>query len=552
MMRGTIVAALMLGLVSVPTAAHADGASTSKKSSVSVSTSSVTVPESRIARVTLRCRSSRSCQGTVRVRVAGKSSAARKYALRARSSKAYSIRLTASQLRAVPQGGQRSATVRVTERAPRKVSTRSVRLVLKRAAARQPGAPAATPVVPPAPVQSRAYRERNWTPTAIDTCPASLHASYSVIGPDGKLYPTWHPPTDVDPATGQACTYGHEHGDDPASSDIYEWTTDFLDADATTSRGIPFGYVSESLDTYAADHDHVTRHEDNVGHKIIVANDVKMVGAVPREYVRDAEGAIVSCDFLMKVHQGSHSGDGLINNAHEMLYSAQCSDGTEIISSTLTRFGDPNEFARSCDEQKVATSGSDLPDGFGGERIIPDQFCVDRDVLVPDGSTSSVWALYEVWQSVNRIQTTDGTVLASFDPWFGVRNPSRAHAGGVLNTIIALVDTLWAVDAADGGTAKGYPWDEHAGHHLAKADPESPFDGAQRDYYLHATTVDNPSDDTVWWSDPYGDNAVTTPAPGLVRQWVSSGSNTAWPELERRSFNLEKDYGKDNGVHAPN
>src|SRR6185312_14613428 len=44
------------------------------------------------------------------------------------------------------------------------------------------------------PQPSDAYANRNWSPTTYDTCPKALHDSYSVVGPDGKLYPTWHPP----------------------------------------------------------------------------------------------------------------------------------------------------------------------------------------------------------------------------------------------------------------------------------------------------------------------------------------------------------------------
>lgn len=405
---------------------------------------------------------------------------------------------------------------------------------------------------------SAAYRERNWTPTVTDTCTAEFHRTFSVIGPDGKLYPGWHPPTAVDPSTGRSCTFGHEHGDDPSASNIYQWVTDFLNADTAKGRGIPFGYVSEALDTYAEHHDHVTRHEDNVGHKIIVANDIKLVTASPRGYLRDGNGAIVSCSFLIKVHQGSHSGDALINNAHELLYAARCSDGTEVISSTLTRFGDANEFHRSCNGQLVETAGSNLPAGDGGQRLIPDRYCVDRDVLVPSGQTSSIWSLYEVWQSVNDITTVDGDTLASFDPWFGIRNPARAHAGGVNNSIFDLVDVTDMIDPVDNGRSNSYPFDEiidheaHTGTQLGKTDPVSPFDGAQRDYYLHATTVTNAGGPTTWFTNPYGQDAVTTAGPGLVRQHVSSSDNSAWPDLERRTFDLERDHGHANGVHAPN
>ena len=492
--------------------------------------------------VSLSCAGTAPCSGETRVRLSGRNGPVVTYAVPAGSTASVTVPLGSSIAELLPTGTTLLGEVRITERAPAAVASRGISVF----------------VANPAPPTSKAYRERNWTPTAFDTCSEELHASYSVVGPDGKLYPTWHPPTVVDPATGETCTFGHEHGDDPTTSDIYEWVTDFLDADPDESRGIPFGYVSEALDTYAADRDGVTRHEDNVGHKVIVENDVAQVAASPRGYVRDDTGAVVTCDVLMKVHQGSHSGDALINNAHELLYAAQCSDGTEVIASLLTRFGDANEFQRSCNGDLVATSGSDLPDGEGGARFIPDRWCVDRDILVPEGQTSSIWSLYEVWRSESRLLTADGQTLAHVDPWFGVRNPARAHDGGDGASIFDLVDVTDMTDVVDDGYACGYPFDGlrarelGSGEQVAKADPTSPFDGAQRDHYLHTTEVTNGGGPSVWYTDPYGGSGVTTPAAGFVRQWVSSTDNSAWPELERRSFDLDRDFGADNGVHAPN
>ncbi len=492
--------------------------------------------------VTVRCTAEKACSGTVRVRVKGIDSGFKAFSAAAGRTKQVVVALSAAQLAQVPASGRVAGEVRVKENAPADLEVRGLAVTLERAA----------------PATSKAYRERNWTPTAYDTCSAELHRSYSVLGPDGKLYPTWHPPTVVDPATGQRCTFGHEHGDDPAGSDIYTWVTDFLDADPARSRGIPFGYVSEALDAWSGANGGVTRHEDNVGHKVIVTNNVRLVTASPRGYVRDANGQPVECDVLMKVHQGSHSGDAIVNNAHELLFAARCTDGTEVISSTMTRFGNANEFHRSCDGSRVATAGSDLPAGDGGQRLIPDQTCIDRNVLVPGGQASSIWALYEVWQSANTLTRADGSALATFDPWFGIRNPARAHAGGVNNLICNLVDVTDMTDPADGGTARGYPFDEvrtietGTGQQLPKEDPRSPFDGAQRDFYLHTTEVTNAGRATTWYTDPWGAGGTTTAATGKVRQHVSATDNSAWPDLERRSFGLQADYGHNNGVHAPN
>ena len=67
-----------------------------------------------------------------------------------------------------------------------------------------------------------------WTPGAGDDCTVEVHNRFTAIGPDGKRYPTWHPP--VDPSSG--CSFGHEHGRDPRGSDLY-----------ARVGAIPFGYL---------------------------------------------------------------------------------------------------------------------------------------------------------------------------------------------------------------------------------------------------------------------------------------------------------------------
>ncbi|PYP91516.1 MAG: hypothetical protein DMD34_15770, partial [Gemmatimonadetes bacterium] len=108
-----------------------------------------------------------------------------------------------------------------------------------------------TPVVPGGgtPV-GNAQSNGLWTPGPRDDCTAAIHNSYSVVGPDGKLYPTWHPP--VDPVTG--CSFGHDHGRDPRGSALY-----------AAVGPIPFGYANEQLDVYDPAN---PRHEDHFGHKI--------------------------------------------------------------------------------------------------------------------------------------------------------------------------------------------------------------------------------------------------------------------------------------------
>ena len=53
-------------------------------------------------------------------------------------------------------------------------------------------------------------------PVEGELCPAWVHDLYKVAGPDGLLYPTWHP--QIDPV--YSCHFGHDHGVDPATSTV--------------------------------------------------------------------------------------------------------------------------------------------------------------------------------------------------------------------------------------------------------------------------------------------------------------------------------------------
>lgn len=299
------------------------------------------------------------------------------------------------------------------------------------------------------------------------------------------------------------------------------------------------------------------RHEDNVGHKIIVANDIQLVGASPRRRLTtevDGEEIPLTCDYLIKLHQGSHSSDAFRNNAHELLYAAKCADGTALISATLARFGNANEFNPSCrPDTVIETEGSDLPDGEGGRRLIPDRTCIDEHVLTPPGRRSDIWGIYEVWESMASIERADGTTIASYSPWLAVRNPSRYYDNSTAESV-GMVQTRWLTDPADEGVAQGFPWsllEEDAPRD--QQSPYSPFDGAQRDYYLQETTVTNADGPTVWHTDPYGEGGSVSPFHGSVKQYVWAGDNSWLPELERRQFGLQDDFGPDgSGVHAPN
>lgn len=395
---------------------------------------------------------------------------------------------------------------------------------------------------------SQAYAERNWTPSAHDTCSAELHRKYRTVGPDGKYYPTWHPAQVVDPATGQLCSFGHEHGADPTTSDIYQWVADFYAPDDYFSgepKGLPFGYTSEQLDAHIHEHGGMSmRHEDNPGHKVFLANNVKMLDG-DRNWLRLADGAQLECDFLIKMHQGSWSPDATSNNAHESLFAAKCNDGTEIITTMLTRFGNANEMFGTCSPNTpIPTVGSTLPPGDGGKRIIPTHDCVRNN--------PTDWTLYEVWQSASAITTAEGDQLAYFDPWFGIRNPARMYQASTetTNAITRPLDLAWL----ETNPASDYLWTGlGAQERFDYTDPRSPFNGAKRDFYLGELQLAPTGTATgIVYSDPYGGAARATPVTGSVAQLIKPGSVLGTVGLAQQKFDSKADYGKDNGVHAPN
>jgi hypothetical protein len=363
-----------------------------------------------------------------------------------------------------------------------------------------------------------------------------------VIGPDGRRYPTWHPPTTTDPGTGRPCTFGHEHGDDPATSDLDGWVAEHLRAPGYEAyAGLPFGQSTEALDAFAAANPGTAkRSEDHVGYKVSVANDVALLGP-------DGAALGTTCDYLTSVHQGSHSPDALSNNAHELVYAVRCSDGTEVISTTVSRFGDPGVYERGCEpETRITTVDNGYPAGPGA-RLIPDRECVERNVLVPPGRTTSVWALYEKWTSVNALELPGGAPLARFETSFGVFNPSRyAEAGTTIGRTLPL---CWET-AADGHRANGVDCAQ-AIPGTTFDDARSPFDGTRRDVYLAGTKVENPGGTKRWWTDPYGRNASPTPFPGGVCQLVSAGSTSGQADARIQVFGRNHSYDAQ-GVHAPN
>ncbi|MGE0355082.1 MAG: hypothetical protein AB7Q69_17860 [Gemmatimonadales bacterium] len=374
-----------------------------------------------------------------------------------------------------------------------------------------------------------------WQPGPNDTCTGEIHDQYSVVGPDGKLYPTWHPP--VDPATG--CTFGHEHGRDPRGSDLFQ-----------DVGLIPFGYANEVQDL--ADPG-TMRHEDHVGHKIEWENDIEV------QLGDGLAGQIltITCDVMVKLHQGTHSKDAFTNNMHELAYHIECTDGTAIHFTVLTPIGTPGEFERSCDRQTIAVGPATPPTSpnGGGRRIIPDRGCIDQFVLVPAGQNSQFGSgIHESWEVSVSLRAEDGRTLAHVNPYFQVDNPSRFYDPALPNATGRVIDVCYETES-NGDQARGGLCDQSTNNGQIQGvtydDPRSLFDGTRRFVDINDNQVDNANGPQVWYTDPLGRHGSPRAFTGSIRQRISKIDNDYGFQLQGPVIGRNRRYGG-NGVHAPN
>ena len=369
-----------------------------------------------------------------------------------------------------------------------------------------------------------------WQPGSYDSCSKEQHDAYAVIGPDGKAYPTWHPPTGPG-----GCSFGHEHGRDPHGSDLYR-----------DAGGVPFGYANEMLATFDPIH---PRDEDHVGHKIEWENDVQL----PFVSGGSSAGTAV-CDVLYKLHQGTHSKDALTNNLHELVYHIRCEDGTRLQVTMLAAIGRPGAFARSCTQTDFIDVGPPTPANSpigNGARLIPDRTCIERHMLVPDGQQSVYSAaLQETWRTSNAIETPAHRPLAFFDPYFIVELPSRFYDPAKAPAVGRPMEVCYETSAT-GGHASGGLCAQAGAAGIAFDDPRSPFNGARRSVELNLTQLSNASGPEVWYTDPFGRGAQSGPFPGSIKQVIGRVDRNLGLALVGPSIGAERDYAG-GGVRSPN
>lgn len=407
-------------------------------------------------------------------------------------------------------------------------------------------------------------------------CPKSLHDSYFVIGPDGKKYPTWHPPIATDPATGKTCAFGHEHGRDPSKSLIWKQVKEYFYYDANKNgvmdsaeeavAGLPFGYANEQMSAYhTARGEMVMRHEDHVGHKVDFANGEGEI-ATHQENNSTTNGVRVGttgsngtllnfkgirCYYLAKPHQGVSSPDAFTNNLHEVFYFASCWNENQSLSqhnqkismAVMMPFDRPGGFTKfmplcgverrnsAQDFINLGTNSMNMhwPTGDGNREIIT-RDCVEKGILVPSGQFSG--NLYEAWTAGLSIKRPNGTNIASrINLLFDVEDANRYYDPSKPNNLGYTMDLCYE-EIAGGRRARGgaCEWATNynsgpsvpANQRIAWNSPKSGFRGIHRGMYFQPAYIENAGGPEYWYSDPYGKNSSTTPFAGSIKQQVSA------------------------------
>jgi hypothetical protein len=335
----------------------------------------------------------------------------------------------------------------------------------------------------------------NEPPVAGQPCPAWVHDRYTATGPDGLQYPTWHPPVDSQ----YGCYFGHEHGDDPRTSVLFN------------EVGMPpFGYVNAVEGQ---------RKEDHVGNKVFVVND-------------DTRGG----SLFVKLHQGTHSPDAFVNNLHELQYHYRNRDGRRLDIMILAAFGRSGEIQTGCGANggTIVQTAPPTNDLGTGVRSIPSANCFALPHIP-----------YEDWLSGNHITTADGRELAYFDPHFAVFDPSRYFAAGQPNNFGRSVDACRALSGSLSGECQAVKNDPS----ITWDSPASPFKGEHREMYVNQNWITNSGGPNVWYCDPYGRSAGPQPFPGAVRQYISSSQYKQ--QVPSLVFGANVNHNAP-GLHSPN
>jgi hypothetical protein len=361
-------------------------------------------------------------------------------------------------------------------------------------------------------------------------CSPQIHGKYWVVGPNNNVYNTWHPVKDLV----TQCVFGHEHGENPTVFSGTSTTNPMW----KRSGGLPFGYVTEQIPN-------APRHEDHVGHKVTSVEYEAALGESQNgsnRANRDTEFSTeevfatgIRCQFLSKIHMGTHSKDAFANNMHEYFVNVSCSKNgqTSIDFSVkeLAEFGNPNKFESSC--------------FISGDRINPLWVTAKESAQVtrpphgdwagnldtPTGSReiqceSQFNQQWELWVPGGRMVVPGGGSI-DFGSYYAVFDPIRVHIGeghpGSPNFKTYDATVRVAKDACADAVPRARALFQRT---LARTCTVAAYaNGTDRGISFKHFAVNNPTPSVTFYTDPYGITASTTAtATEMIPQYAAKGA----------------------------
>lgn len=377
---------------------------------------------------------------------------------------------------------------------------------------------------------------RAWLPPGPRLVDREVHNAYSGVGLFGLTYPAFHPSQDP-----SGCFFGHEHGDDPTTSDIPEAHNELFGEQveaAIVAGERPPGTV-----------------EPHNGHKVHVGNNiVQPIGGL-------------TCDIVMNVHQGTAGAGRLTTATHSMRQYLACEGDTQVMVQNFKQLGVPGSYNLSCSRSQVVTITP--PDtviaGRGAARVVPTRDCILAE-FVPAGQNSFSGRFQETWQFsgiVNEGKCAGGFCRTIFrsNPYTEVRN-AVTYADGVTGNVLSSIGTCFEV-LPDGRrlrfSADQAFWCEGAVPGMTQNSLNSPLNGAFRFAQINGHETNNANGPTEWCTDIYGNQAIpgvgdgTCPAGMLLQRIaaITANSQTRGP-VNGGKYSLKNHGPPGSGVHAPN
>lgn len=409
----------------------------------------------------------------------------------------------------------------------------------------------------------------SWYPRQPGDCSVEIHNRYWTLGPDDKVYHTWHHAVH-DLGGAEECTFGHEHGDDPWESTFYE-RRESAEADGGYKHlweagvfPVPFGYAAE---VQAENDGH--RHEDHVGHKVYWEHFEAAYGNAAN-HNEVLIGSDISCNALLKIHQGSYSADAFSNHLHEMVTHFDCTDGAEVHLTQLSPMGRPGWFSNTCDVEAYGPTGPennansgtapirsdpvatrDSPNyitatlsangpvgeqgsrhGPDGERRIPGAACV-HTYSQPGSGYDGIYGhkMMEVWTAPVYLGYEGKDAFVKFRPYLAVLNPARVRAleydgeGNPIPNSVKLAPTVSACLAEpENGMRRTSLCEDVLSRNLSFDDVESPFNGTVRNVNFKGLHVYNDGGERDYVTDAFGvviEGGVHDPKRN-IKQYVST------------------------------